>query len=144
MRELKFRAWHKEQKKMYPAEELGRDQMTLMPDGRGFANISGESTHLSAIDDGRKMIPLQYTGLKDKNGKEIYEGDIVNIPAQWWHNNWSPRSDKRESPIYNEEVREPIGNNLFSSGDWTVEADDCEVIGNIYENPELLKEDTNG
>lgn len=74
---VKFNAWHKEQKKMYSAEELGRDQMTLMPDGRGFANISSLSTRLSRIDSNRKMVPLQYIGRTDPDGKELYHGDIV-------------------------------------------------------------------
>jgi len=40
MRSIKFRGWHKELKTMFSAEEMGADQLTLMPNGRGFANIS--------------------------------------------------------------------------------------------------------
>ena len=124
MREIKFRAWHKEQKKMYSAEEMGRDQLTLMPDGRGFANISGKDTGLSRIDDGRRMVPLQYTGLHDKNGKEIYEGDILATKNQYGKNDlvgqiaWIEK-EARFSTVY------PLTR--------------FEVIGNIYSNPELLK-----
>jgi len=52
MREIKFRAWDKDLHKMY-------NKWTVIP------------------DDDRSHILMQYTGLKDKNGKEIYEGDIV-------------------------------------------------------------------
>jgi len=78
---------------------------------------------------------IQFTGLKDKKGKEIYEGDIIKIPRQWWHKNWKIDSRAMEREV----VEEPIGNNLFESGDWSVDNEECEVIGNIYENPELIK-----
>ncbi len=138
MRELKFRAWHAMQKKMYSAEEMGADQLTLSVDGRGFVNVGGIDTRLS-IFAGEKMVPLQYTGLHDKNGKEIYEGDVCKadnkaVGTIVWHNDrftwtdgachWNLIFDKDDGPL---------------DEDISV-ASDLKVIGNIYETPELLAE----
>lgn len=84
--------------------------------------------------DAEDCVLMQYTGLKDKNGKEIYEGDIVKLIAD------SCRGDKfkpfiagyvsfRSGSFY-------ITDNAVSRFRW--EDYIVEVIGNIYENPELL------
>lgn len=80
---------------------------------------------------------MQYTGLKDKNGKEIYEGDVLRMSA------FSPelnivRFNRGGFCI------EPILEAPLEAGFWPdikyAEDDGSEVIGNIYENPELLKQ----
>ena len=106
MREIKFQVWNKKRKVMY-FEELGRD-----PDGT--------------------LIRRQYTGLKDKNGKDIYEGDIVQ-----------DQEGKHSVEWCEQEMGFRLFNVFFYKNDpgfpnvilWI----DLEVIGNIYENPELLK-----
>ena len=72
----------------------------------------------------------QFTGIKDKNGKEIYEGDIFDSPSKnkfkvvWWIDGWFYQNCSDEKPI---------GHLIEVAQDW-------EVIGNIYENPELIEE----
>ena len=113
MREIKFRAWDGD--RMQNVLTLGLYE--------GFVDTN--KLH-SDIEDFKLM---QYTGLKDKNGKEIYEGDIVCIggaqPYEVITNDFSQvhciDNDLGQEELYK-------WNKL------------CKVIGNIYENPELLEE----
>jgi|AntAceMinimDraft_16_1070373.scaffolds.fasta_scaffold229025_2 uncharacterized phage protein (TIGR01671 family) len=107
-REIKFRAWDKEEKKMnyFDLMDLWHD----MADG----NCDDEV--------------MQFTGLHDKNGKEIYEGDIVDyaglkpIEIIWKDNGFKSKMFESE-PIH-----------LMQEGLSAF----AEIIGNIYENPEQL------
>ena len=71
----------------------------------------------------------QCTGLKDKNGKLIYEGDIVEVPALY---NGIPTGQKQRCKVY-------YKHGAFNI--YAVESEYLEIIGNIHENPELLEED---
>ncbi len=81
----------------------------------------------------------QYTGLKDKNGKEIYENDILLIPEGFYGENaMTPRKEHME--VVEHDV---CHSDCDGSGYWinlpdSVKWSDCEIIGNIHENPELL------
>lgn len=126
MREIKFRCWNTSSKAMYPNEHFGismdGDILQLMP----------RCEHYDipfVVNNGAAMIFMQYTGLLDKNGKPIYEGDILAV------------SDK---PLYKVEWSNHMA--MFdlkkANGDSAVDSfDACEVIGNIHENKDLLKEE---
>jgi uncharacterized phage protein (TIGR01671 family) len=101
--------------------------------------------------NGKDMFPLRqethivqfYTGLKDKNGKEIYEGDIVFERSWWWGPGYVVLNKGSVGPcnspcvmswVTSKNIDNPESD--FCSNLW--EFDKIEVIGNIYENPELL------
>ena len=126
MREYKFRFWDKETRVML--NPLNH-HLTL--------STTGFPLNLQTSQGGDDYIVTQYTGLKDKNGKEIYEGDVVHIKHPHKNRKWMGEV------IYNEWLFTGKGfwfthfdqpNCLFSEG-----TEYIEVIGNIYENPELLE-----
>ena len=116
MREIKFRAWTTYAVGMFRWEDPGQAQIIAW-------HLCGE-----CVDMGIVSI-MQYTGLKDKNGKEIYEDDIVKFtsagkeyqrpvvwnPAGMWSIDWS--GTPNQGPLRNE----------------------YEVVGNIHENSDLIK-----
>ena len=125
MREIKFRAWDKNADRM-----LHFDTTNIMMTLEGIAYLPDDIEPNGFRNIHKQVELMQYTGLKDKNGKEIYEGDLL-------HNSM----DKEPFYIIQWDSR----NACFELGDdgnklskFAVH-EFWEVIGNIYNNPELIK-----
>lgn len=127
----KFRAWIKEEKEMWPVHAIVYDNKTVWVEEPDDEDPSG----LWEFDD---VIVMQSTGLKDKNGKEIFEGDIVQF---------------EDCYIETDFICSNRGIVKWSQGGFTItdrfsvkmedlldgDSLDVEIIGNIYENPELIE-----
>lgn len=124
MREIKFRAWNKKLKKMFKIGQITieKGSWNYEPENREYIGMS--------LQYQPSLVLMQYTGLQDRNGKEIYEGDIIKISGhtefksivKWENYCWKCG----EKSLYN-----------ISTIDWA----NIETIGNIYENKELLEEE---
>lgn len=141
MRDIKFRAWDTENKEMLKVQEL--DFEDTFYGGRLSIRVDMYNDYFDMED----MILMQYTGLKDKNGKEIYEGDIAKITEK---KNILKHKVIPMKPIiaeisWSEEylayilITTSVKDAFENLADY-LEEYDIEVIGNIYDNPELLEE----
>ena len=133
-REIKFRAWDRKQKIMIQPDGIefmvGGIKVFDVDAGDGWAYLNEGFENLEQTYD-----LMQYTGLTDKHGKKIYEGDII----KGWRNS-----------IYTVLFVEKRGGYYpFAQGDGCgccddeveYDPDECQVVGNIYANPNLIKED---
>ena len=122
MRDIKFRVWDNERNAMFNSKSVDIDFF------EGKIEITSDTIRYDEVytDEIKDFELMQYVGCKDKNNKEIYEGDIVK-------------------------TKEHIGQIIYSKGMFFIDvkgdfylpiynvSEFMEVIGNIYENPELLE-----
>ncbi|MED3650627.1 YopX family protein [Heyndrickxia sporothermodurans] len=137
MREIKFRMFIKSLNEMIDNDGVKGACGGLLKAARMATGIEGKGGLYLPTDD-EDIIFLQYTGLTDKNGKEIYEGDVLLF------NNDYPNAQKmdwkcvvkyRKGSFVCEYPKDGVYNHFDS---WNVPKVTWEVIGNIYENPSLL------
>ena len=128
MRDIKFRAWDKQTKRLFQVQALqfyGANN-TVDACWTNGVDFDGESTlGEPELNNLHNLELMQYTGLKDKNGVEIYEGDIVklNIPTY-------KTFTKVIHTLYDAFVLES-----------NVESNDyIEILGNIHNNPDILED----
>ena len=126
-REIEFRAWLKDEKEMIEVKAIDFDENSNVicvnyPKGKAYSGYDGDNIEL-----------MQFTGLKDKNGVKIFEGDIVKCSkkiavVKYGYHNCGCCHD-----VYGFTVLDKNGVTDAFPFEY------CEVIGNIYENKELLE-----
>jgi len=114
MRELKFRFWDKQLRSM---------------------NYRKPLTYDFSVED---IIPMQFTGLKDKNDKDIFEGDIVTGHTEYEMSN-DDRDFEDEPIVVSYDERSASFYPFMLNSRWRCDVVNIEIKGNIYENPELTK-----
>ena len=132
MRNIKFRAWDKKQECIVNVEDMF------------WYAKDGSVSHINSENDENKVERfeiMQFTGLLDKNGNEIYEGDIIRwISVGKESGNIEDIGLERDMGVYKIIFKE--GKFCTQKPEICVgnfDVDEIEVIGNIYENPELLE-----
>jgi uncharacterized phage protein (TIGR01671 family) len=131
---IKFRAWFKDERLMF----------NWIPEF--FSDMSPVTSYGSDFPDNEDMVLMQFTGLLDKQGKEIYEGDIIKIleTSLSWITDWMFTVKWRDTLstycLYRDDDLEKTGTNCQTINYYTAEDKRYEVIGNIYESPELLED----
>lgn len=151
MREIKFRAWDENSQEMI--YEIG-----ITPEGIPYSipDNAEASDQFNYYPSCHKM---QYTGLKDKNGREIYEGDVIEVFKGYWSfkaivkfgHYEQDGSGGEYSPTecigfyaeaINPDEKDEYGCYLISDYEKQMslfESEEIEVIGDVYRNPELLE-----
>lgn len=122
----KFRAWDKDNKKMIAVKSIH-----FMDDNSDYCIVTNPMEFISS----EHLSLMQATGLEDAHGNMIYVGDIINVYSRWFsHPNLVVKFEQGSLLVEKDNVFELL---------YSVSCD-SEIVGNIYENSELLKEKLNG
>jgi uncharacterized phage protein (TIGR01671 family) len=139
MREIKFRAWDKNKKIMSPVWGIG---------WKGWQGIEESEINYVELEDNGvydvseiECVLMQFTGMLDKNGKEIYDGDILKV---YFHYDGDYFTKEQLCAVVFEEAEfygKPFKNKGIQNSFYEAlnQKEIIEIIGNIHENPELLK-----
>lgn len=134
MRERKYRAWVKEKSYFLPVFEIDfhAKMVGVWDCGKEDCGLCDNYLFFHEVEI------IEYTGLKDKNGVEIFEGDIIGLDGFWSYCIDFHDGAFRKIPCNQAQKLNWPWNPLEKV---TIEVHGWEVIGNRYENPELLKEE---
>lgn len=143
-RQIKFRAWNGRGAMFYADGKDGELGKFIVFDGEGWSLHEAKEMQKNVLTDFRiKGKVMQFTGLKSKNGKEVWEGDIIEIlcghcekkhrATVIWIEDlacWGVKDEIQEAPLVSQTHEGYLGLIPIVS-----------VLGNIYQNPELMKND---
>lgn len=126
-RVIKFRAWDKDRNKMIT--NFSKSTPRLFQNDEGEFFCGGYKRNI----DWQELILMQFTGLLDKAGNEIYEGDIVSVEGY----ESGMRCDESYTIAWRDDLHSIVA---VGVGEWLMLDDivGCQIIGNIHQNPELL------
>ena len=127
MKELKFRIWDKERETFLNNVFIGSDGTLYQ-----FSKDTIFGTAITYLDSENKKI-LQYTGLHDKNGKEIFEGDIIKIKDETYRITWNGCFSSFD--MTNIDKAKQYKDLYILNRDYQ----QSEIVGNIYRNRKLLE-----
>lgn len=149
MREIKFRVWCKDLEEIIEVNKMGFENNELW-----YIECIDHDKELVYFPEKNDHVLMQYTGLKDKNGKEIYfDSDFVNLKV--WTGYEPPYvcsvthdvidERKADESIYRgiitkDEFSNPMIGDFYFANLPFADKYEFEVIGNIYDNPSLLEE----
>lgn len=160
---VKFRIWDSKRKRMIPWDEAWNIMVTVV--GSDQQEYEVNLVSLALLDNRHITFAQQFTGLLDKNGNEIYEGDILRVSdhtlrpgAKYFQGeHWMDDGTDPFAPVtrhckvvwdsqgafwteYLDWFRENAGEDTGKPvGGWIPKSEQLEIIGNIYENPEILQ-----